>query len=75
MAAGLPQLLMPMGFDQPDNAARIQRLGIGTSIKPASFRGPQVARALERLLKSDELAPRQVDRPEDPRSQAVGADV
>ena len=58
MAAGLPQLLMPMGFDQPDNAARIRRLGIGTSIKPKSFRGPRVARALAKLLASKEVAER-----------------
>src|SRR5690606_14357109 len=30
LAAGVPQLIMPMSHDQPDNADRIQRLGVGT---------------------------------------------
>jgi rhamnosyltransferase subunit B len=50
--AGVPQLLMPMGFDQPDNAARIARLGVGASLPPDQFTGDRVARALEGLLTS-----------------------
>ena len=68
LAAGIPQLVMPMGFDQPDNAARLQRLGVGATLVPAKFTGPRVAQALTRLL-------------DDPRvpgtcrkwSQAIGA--
>jgi rhamnosyltransferase subunit B len=55
-AAGVPQLLMPMGFDQPDNAARIARLGVGEAIVPAKFTGERVAAALTRLLSSDHVA-------------------
>jgi hypothetical protein len=29
LAAGVPQLVMPMGFDQPDNATRSSALGVG----------------------------------------------
>lgn len=50
LAAGLPQLLMPMAFDQPDNASRLKRLGVAESLPPKKFRGPAVARALDRLL-------------------------
>jgi UDP:flavonoid glycosyltransferase YjiC (YdhE family) len=50
LAAGVPQLVMPMAFDQPDNAARLERLGVAASIPPKKFRGPAVARALEHLL-------------------------
>lgn len=50
LAAGLPQLLMPMAFDQPDNAARLKRLGVAASLSRNKFRGPAVARALGRLL-------------------------
>jgi rhamnosyltransferase subunit B len=49
-AAGVPQLLMPMGFDQPDNAVRTERLGVGAWLKPARFTADRVARAIERLL-------------------------
>ncbi len=50
LAAGLPQLLMPMAYDQPDNAARLKNLGVAESLPPKKFCGPAVARALERLL-------------------------
>jgi rhamnosyltransferase subunit B len=50
LAAGVPQLVMPMGFDQLDNAARLERLGVGASLPPRRFRGPAVAAALRPLL-------------------------
>ena len=49
-AAGVPQLLMPMAFDQPDNAARLERLGAGRSLPPRKFDGARVAAVLEQLL-------------------------
>jgi len=49
LAAGIPQLLMPMSHDQPDNADRLQRLGVARALKPARFRGPAVAAALHEL--------------------------
>jgi UDP:flavonoid glycosyltransferase YjiC (YdhE family) len=52
LQAGIPQLAMPMAFDQPDNAARLQRLGVGTWLTPRRFTGPRVARSLEALLES-----------------------
>jgi rhamnosyltransferase subunit B len=55
-AAGVPQLLMPMGFDQPDNAARLVRLGVGEAITQARFTGERVAASLTRLLSSDNVA-------------------
>ena len=50
LAAGIPQLIMPMAHDQPDNAARIKRLSVGLSIKRRQFTGPNVAELLKRLL-------------------------
>jgi rhamnosyltransferase subunit B len=50
LAAGVPQLTMPMGFDQPDNATRLHRLGVGTWVRPSTFDGERVAAALNRLL-------------------------
>ncbi|MCE2542968.1 MAG: hypothetical protein J4F30_05985 [Acidobacteria bacterium] len=46
---------MPMAFDQPDNAARLVRLGV------ARFSGGRVARHLAALLGSNEVAQRCAD--------------
>jgi UDP:flavonoid glycosyltransferase YjiC (YdhE family) len=54
--AGIPQLIMPMGFDQPDNALRVSRLGAGAFIPPNRFTGPAVAAALTRLLTDRNVA-------------------
>ena len=56
LAAELPQLATPMAHDQPDNAVRLQRLGVGRALRPAAYRGPAVARELEPLLSSREVA-------------------
>jgi rhamnosyltransferase subunit B len=58
MAAGIPQLVMPLGHDQYDNAARMRRLGVGRALLPARFRGPAVAAALRALLGSPTVADR-----------------
>ncbi|HET9362801.1 MAG TPA: glycosyltransferase [Vicinamibacterales bacterium] len=50
LAAGIPQLTMPMGFDQPDNATRLHRLGVGRWIRPSKFTGQPVADALHELI-------------------------
>lgn len=52
LAAGLPQLVMPMAFDQLDNATRLQRLGVAGILPRKKFRGPAVARELDSLLSS-----------------------
>ena len=50
LAAGCPQLVMPMSFDQPDNAARLARLGVGRAVPPKRFNGERVARELAGML-------------------------
>ncbi len=52
LAAGVPQLVQPMGFDQPDNAERLALLGVGDSLLPAKFTGARVAKKLDALLNS-----------------------
>ena len=37
LAAGVPQLTMPMGFDQPDNTTRLLRLGVAGWVAPSRF--------------------------------------
>jgi rhamnosyltransferase subunit B len=55
LAAGIPQLLMPMNFDQHDNAHRLKKLGCGASLPTWRFRGAAVAGALSRLLISPQV--------------------
>jgi UDP:flavonoid glycosyltransferase YjiC (YdhE family) len=58
LAAGVPQLVMPMNFDQFDNVARIEQLGVGHGLVPRKFRGPAVARSLASLIDSPDVAAR-----------------
>ncbi len=50
MRAGCPMLVMPYGFDQPDNAYRIQRLGLGRAISRKAYSGAAAAECLRDLL-------------------------
>lgn len=54
-AAGVPQLIMPMAHDQPDNADRAERLGAGIGLSVRRFTPKRVAQALERLLRDPEF--------------------
>jgi rhamnosyltransferase subunit B len=58
LAAGIPHLVMPMAYDQHDNAARLEELGVAGSLAPHRFHGPQIARALAPLLASPAVAAR-----------------
>ena len=58
LAAGLPQLVMPMTFDQPDNAVRLARLGVARILLPERFSGLRVARDLEVLLGTNAVSRR-----------------
>lgn len=50
LAAGVPQLVLPLGFDRPDNAARLRQLGAGDFVLPPHWQPEPVARALGALL-------------------------
>jgi UDP:flavonoid glycosyltransferase YjiC (YdhE family) len=56
LAAGTPQLIMPLSHDQPDNAQRVQTLGVGRSIAERKFTAKGAADALKRLLSSSAVA-------------------
>lgn len=63
LAAGIPQLIRPLCFDQFDNGVRVQRLGAGDWLKPGRSAPRRMAAALARLL-----------RPEfQPRCRAISA--
>ncbi|MDO8342106.1 MAG: glycosyltransferase [Cellvibrio sp.] len=48
--AGIPQLIRPIKYDQPDNADRIYKLGLGTYVMPEKFKAEQVAPMLGNML-------------------------
>ncbi|MBL9178872.1 MAG: glycosyltransferase family 1 protein [Verrucomicrobiaceae bacterium] len=54
-AAGVPQLVMHMAHDQPDNADRVERLGTGIGLSVRQFTPERVSGALRRLLNSHEI--------------------
>jgi UDP:flavonoid glycosyltransferase YjiC (YdhE family) len=56
LAAGVPHLVMPHAHDQPDNAARLMRLGVARKLEPRQFRLDRVAQELQVLLESSEVA-------------------
>lgn len=51
LAAGVPQLVMPLAFDQFDNAARLVNLGVARSLPARRFTMKSAANTLESLLK------------------------
>jgi len=52
LAAGVPQLIMPLAHDQHDNAARLERLGVARSLPVRRFQGSVVADRLRELIGS-----------------------
>jgi rhamnosyltransferase subunit B len=55
LAAGVPQVIMPMAHDQPDNAARLERLGVGRSLPPRRFDAVNLGAALDALIDNPEV--------------------
>jgi UDP:flavonoid glycosyltransferase YjiC (YdhE family) len=58
LAAGVPQLVRPMSYDQFDNSRRLVRLGIAQELSVRRFHGRTVAAALGKLLDSPTVAER-----------------
>ena len=52
LAAGVPQLVVPFAHDQPDNAARLARLGVAAVLSPPRATGARMAARLAHLLHS-----------------------
>lgn len=50
LRAGVPQLIMPYSHDQPDNAARCERLGVARTIARDKYTGNSAAGELRELL-------------------------
>jgi UDP:flavonoid glycosyltransferase YjiC (YdhE family) len=52
LRAGKPMIVVPHAHDQPDNAYRVERLGISRTIFPGAYRAARVARVIAGLLGS-----------------------
>lgn len=66
LRSGRPMLVMPHAFDQPDNADRVVRLGVGLTIPKAKYNAARATRALGRLLDDPSFAR---------KAEAVGARI
>ena len=60
LAAGKPQLILPVAFDQPDNARRTARLGVSRTIAFQKLTVDALTSALRELLASAAAAARAV---------------
>ena len=56
MRAGRPMLVMPYSVDQPDNAARVKRLGMARVVPRTAYSAGRAARELELLLRTPDYA-------------------
>ena len=50
LRAGRPMLVVPWSHDQPDNAERVQRLGVGRTIPRSRYYAPRVEDEIRNLL-------------------------
>ena len=58
LRAGRPMLFVPYGWDQPDNALRVERLGAGLSLARKRYSAETAMPMLERLLTETHFASR-----------------
>jgi rhamnosyltransferase subunit B len=56
LRSGRPALVVPFAFDQPDNAARAKKLGVGRSLSIHQYDAATAARELEPLLRDPAYA-------------------
>jgi len=58
LASGRPMLVVPHAHDQPDNAARVARLGVARTLYPKRYTVNAVTRELGALLEDERYASR-----------------
>ncbi len=58
LAAGIPQIVRPLSYDQFDNSRRLVELGVAQEISVRRFAGPTIAKSLESLFSSPTVAAR-----------------
>lgn len=55
LAAGVPQLVVDMALDQHDNAERVERLGVGLSLRASRFSPERALPLLQRCLEDEQM--------------------
>lgn len=58
LRAGTPQVVLPFGWDQYDNGARVSALGVGWMLRRKSRRAQRLARELAALIGPEGVRPR-----------------
>lgn len=66
LRAGRPMLIVPYGWDQPDNAARVERLGVGLHLPRLEYSVEAATHRLRQLLQDSRFSR---------RASEVGANV
>lgn len=61
LRSGRPTLVMPYSHDQPDNAARVERLGVSRTIQRHQYQSDRVAQELRKLLKDPRYSAKAVE--------------
>lgn len=56
LRAGVPTLIVPFAFDQPDNAAHAEKLGTSRTLARTKYKSDNVARELDKLLNNPQYA-------------------
>lgn len=58
LRAGIPMLIVPYGWDQPDNALRVERLGAGLHLPRRGYSAQSAAKAIRKLIENSRFADR-----------------
>ena len=61
LRAGIAQVVVPLAYDQPDNAARLERLGVASVLTQRRLNGANLASTLGALLARPDLSSRLSD--------------
>jgi rhamnosyltransferase subunit B len=56
LRAGIPTLIVPFAFDQPDNAAHAEKLGTSRTLSRRYYKSKRVVRELDKLLNNPQYA-------------------
>ena len=75
LAAGIPQLVVHMSLDQPDNAARVERLGVGLSIGIGRLTAKRLLPLLKRCLQDESIKAQAIERAQHMRQRPPVADL
>lgn len=61
LRAGHPTLIMPYSHDQPDNAARVERLGTSRTVPRKQYSATRVVKELNALLENPDYAAKAIE--------------